>query len=270
MDPNANRSIGRAREADRYWQRRFFALVAGLGVIGLLVWACSGIGGGKPASQSSRSGRVSAAAYGSTAARHLAGGQPGGGAGAASPASSARVGVRGSASPGSPSASPSSGAASSSPRPAASGRSASPAAGGTGKNPARAAAGGGACPAADIVLTLLASKPSYGPRAQPRFQIEVVSTGATGCAFDIGPASLRVVITHGGEIAWNSGACLRDAASRVTRLQRGVPVAVSVVWNRSLTVAGCPATVMAASQRTYVAVAQSGTAQSPGQTFRLK
>ena len=145
-----------------------------------------------------------------------------------------------------------------------------PAARGTGKNPAQAAAGGGACPAADIVLTLLASKPSYGPRAQPRFQIEVVSTGATACAFDIGPASLRVVVTHGGEIAWNSGACLRDAASRVIRLRRGVPVAVSVVWNRSLTVAGCPATVMAASQRTYVAVAQSGGAQSPGQAFRLK
>lgn len=120
------------------------------------------------------------------------------------------------------------------------------------------------------MLTLLASKPSYGPRAQPRFRIEVVSTGPTACAFDIGPASLRVVVTHGGQIAWNSGACPHGAASRVTRLQRGVPFAVSLVWNRSLTVAGCPTTVMAASQRTYVAVAQSGTAQSPGQAFRLK
>jgi hypothetical protein len=120
------------------------------------------------------------------------------------------------------------------------------------------------------VLTLLASKPSYGPHAQPRFQIEIVSTGATACAFDLGPASLRVVVTHGGEIAWNSGACPRDAASRVIRLRRGVPVAASVVWNRSLTVAGCRPTVMAASRRTYVAVAQSGTARSPGQAFRLK
>ncbi len=120
------------------------------------------------------------------------------------------------------------------------------------------------------MLTLLASEPSYGPRAQPRFQIEIVSTGPTACAFDIGLASLRVVVTHGGEIAWNSGACLRNPTSRLTRLRRGVPVAVSVVWNRSLTAAGCPTTVMAASQRTYVAVARSGTAQSPGQAFRLK
>ncbi len=120
------------------------------------------------------------------------------------------------------------------------------------------------------MLTLLASKPSYGLRAQPRFQIEIVSTGATVCAFDLGPASLRVVVTHGGEIVWNSGACRHDAASRVTHLRRGVPIAVSVMWNRSLTVAGCPTTVMAASQRTYVAIAQSGTAQSPGQAFRLK
>ena len=120
------------------------------------------------------------------------------------------------------------------------------------------------------MLTLLASKPSYGQRAQPRFQIEIVSTGATACALDIGPASLRVVVTHGGETVWDSGACSGDAASRVTRLRRGVPVAVSVVWNRTLTVAGCRTTVKAASQRTYVAVAQSGTAQSPGRSFRLK
>ena len=245
--------------------------MAGLGVIGLMAWACSGVAGGNPASRSSRGGRVSAVAYGSTAAGQPAGGQPGAGAGASSPASSAPADVPGSASPGSPSASSASGAALSSPYPAASRRSAPPAARGTGKNrAAQAAAGGGTCSAADIVLTLVASKPSYGPRAQPRFHIEIVSTGATACAFDIGPASLRVVVTHGGEIVWNSGACPRDAASRVTRLRRGVPVAVSVVWNRTLTVAGCPTTVKAASQRTYVAVAQSGTAQSPGQAVRLK
>jgi len=45
---------------------------------------------------------------------------------------------------------------------------------------------------------------------------------------------------------------------------------VPVVWNRRLTVSGCPATVMAASRRTYVAMAQSGAVKSPGQPFRLK
>jgi hypothetical protein len=120
------------------------------------------------------------------------------------------------------------------------------------------------------VLTLLASKPSYGPRDEPKFKIEVVSTDASACAFDAGPAALRVVVTHGGQVAWNSAACLHDAAARLIRLRRGVPVAVSVGWNRHLTVTGCSAAVMAASQRTYVAVAQSGAAESPGQPFRLK
>ena len=102
MDPNAQRSRSRAREADAYWRRRFFALVAALGVIGLLAWACSGIAGGKPESQSSRSGQAAAVAYGSAAAGQPAGRQPGAGAGAASPASSAPAGVPGSVSPGSP------------------------------------------------------------------------------------------------------------------------------------------------------------------------
>ena len=125
-------------------------------------------------------------------------------------------------------------------------------------------------PRTDIVLTLLASKASYGPHEQPAFQIDVVSTDTSACVFDASPQSLRVVVTHGGQLAWNSGACLHDATARVTHLRRGVPEVVPVVWNRRLTVSGCPTTVMAASPRTYVAMAQSGAVKSPSQPFRLK
>jgi hypothetical protein len=120
------------------------------------------------------------------------------------------------------------------------------------------------------VLTLLVGKPSYGPDEQPRFQIDVVSTDASACAFDTGPAALHVVISRGAQIVWNSAACLHGAVSSLTSLQRGVPVTVLIGWNRRLTASGCPATVMAASRRTYVALAQSGTAESAGQPFRLK
>jgi hypothetical protein len=123
---------------------------------------------------------------------------------------------------------------------------------------------------ADIVLTLLPSKASYGPHDMPTFQVDVVSTDNATCTFGIGPRSLRVVVTHGSQLAWNSGACLQDAASRVTQLRRGVPVVVPVGWNRHLNAGGCLATVLAASPRTYVAVAQSGAAESPGRAFRLK
>lgn len=270
MDPNAQRVRGRASGADAYWQRRFFALVAGLGVLGLLAWACSGIGGGKPA----RNDQVSAAAYGSAAPGHSAGGQPGAGAGAVPAATSARGSRPASAAAAAPSLSPStspSAGGSLSPPSSASRPTALTARGGTGKvGPGQLAAGNGACPAAGIVLTLLVSKPSYGPHEQPRFQIDVVSTDVSACVFDTGAAALHVVISHGGQMAWDSAACLHGAASSPTRLQRGVPATVFIGWNRRLTASGCPATIMAASRRTYVAVAQSGAAESPGQPFRLK
>jgi len=120
------------------------------------------------------------------------------------------------------------------------------------------------------VLTLSAGKDSYGQHERPTFQIDVVSTAPSACRFDASPRSLRVVVTHGGQLAWNSGACLHDAASRTIQLQRGVPVVVPVTWDRRLTVSGCPTTVMAATGRTYVAAAQSGGVESTGQPFRLR
>ena len=263
MDPNAHRSRGRGGEADAYWQRRFFTLVAGLGVVGLLAWACSGVVNGKPASQNTAagsSGKMPAAAYGGASAGQATAGAAG--AGRASPASAA-PGVSLSAAP---SASP----ARPSPRLPVSGTSRPAAASGAGGSPGKPASGNAACPATDIVLTLLASKASYGPHEQPAFQIDVVSTDTSACVFDASPQSLRVVVTHGGQLAWSSGACLHDAAARVTRLRRGVPEVVPVVWNRRLTVSGCPTTVMAASPRTYVAMAQSGAVKSPSEPFRLK
>lgn len=263
MDPNTHRSRGRGGEADAYWQRRFFTLVAGLGVVGLLAWACSGVVSGKPASQNTAagsSGKTSAAAYGGASTGQATAGAAG--AGRASPASAA-PGV-------SQSAAPSGSPARPSPRLSVSGTSHPAAASGAGGSPGKPASGTAACPATDIVLTLLASKASYGPHELPAFQIDVVSTDTSACVFNASPQSLRVVVTHGGQLAWSSGACLHDAAARVTRLRRGVPEVVPVVWNRRLTVSGCPTTVMAASPRTYAAMAQSGAVNSPSEPFRLK
>jgi hypothetical protein len=249
MDPNAQSNLEQDAPADAYWRRRFFALVGGLGVVGLLIWACSGLVGGQPASQTTgtgQAGKPAVAAYGSGAAT-----PPAAKPVVTSPAPSATSSGLASGAPGSPTTSP-----------ARSARSTS----GTGG----ATAAASTCPAADIVLTLLPSKASYGSHAMPTFQIDVVSTDNATCRFGIGPESLRVVVTHGSQLAWNSGACLRDAASRVSQLRRGVPVVVPVVWNRHLNAEGCSVTALADSQRTYVAVAQSGAVESPGRSFRLK
>jgi hypothetical protein len=254
MDQNAQRNGERNAPADAYWRRRFFALVGALGVAGLLVWACTGLVSGKPPSQTTgtgQAGKAAAAAYGSGAAT-----PPAAEPGVTSPTPAGLA----SGATASATASPAGSA-----RPTASATPSGTSASGTGR-----ATAAGTCPAADIVLTLLASKASYGPHEMPTFQVDVVSTDSATCELGIGPRSLRVVVTHGGQLAWNSGACQPDAAARVAQLRRGVPVVVPVVWNRQLNARGCPATVLAARRRTYVAAAQSGAVESPGRAFRLK
>jgi hypothetical protein len=244
MDPNANRSRGRSPRADPYWQRRFFTLIAGLGVVGLLAWACSGVASG--GNSASSSGRPSSAAYSSTSATPT------------SPAPSSP----------SPSASPSRSLSlpatpKTSPSPSASSRAAQA------KPAQKAAAGPVACPAADLVLTLTASQTSYGSAATPAFQVDIVSTDAATCTLDTGPAALRLVVLHGSSVAYNSATCLHGARKHVVSLHRGVPVVTSMAWNKHETAPGCPTTVLAATNRTYVAVAQAGGAQSPQSSFRL-
>jgi hypothetical protein len=237
MDPNANRSQGPDPGADTYWQRRFFTLLAVLGVVGLLAWACSGIGSG--GNSASTSGRPYSAAYSSA-----------------------------SATPTSPApASPSPGASASVPAtpktsPTASGR-AKPV------QKAPAATGPTACPPADLVLTVTARRASYGSAAGPSFQVDIVSTDAATCTLDTGPAALRLVVLHGSTVAYNSGSCLHGARKQIISLRRGVPVVTSMAWNKHETAPGCPTTVLAATNRTYAAVAQAGGAQSPRSSFRL-
>jgi hypothetical protein len=243
MDPNANRSRGPGPRADTYWQRRFFTLLAGLGVVGLLAWACSGVASG--GNSASSSGRPSSAGYSSASATPT------------SPASSPSASAAASPSP-SVSATPKT-------SPSASGRAAQ-------AKPvpkAPAATGPTACPAADLVLTVTASQASYGSAARPSFQVDIVSTGTATCLLDTGPAALRLVVLHGSAVAYNSGSCLHGARKQVISLRRGVPVVTSMAWNKHETVTGCPTTVLAATNRTYAAVAQAGGAQSPRSSFRL-
>ena len=134
---------------------------------------------------------------------------------------------------------------------------------------AQPASGPTACPAADLVLTLTATKASYGPEDTPAFQVDIVSTGTAPCTLDTGPAALRLVVRHGTTVAYDSATCLHGARRHVISLRRGVPVITSMAWNKHQTAAGCRTTVIAASNRTYSAVAQGGGARSPRSSFRL-
>jgi hypothetical protein len=247
MDPNAHRSESRRPGADAYWQRRFFTLLAGLGVIGLLAWACSGMVSGGNSSHSSGSGRPSAAAYSTSTPTSPAATSP-------SPVAS-------------PTASPTTSAAATptaSPSPSVSSKAAQAKA-----TPKATATGPTACPAADLVLTAAPSQASYGTKDSPAFQVDIVSTDTSPCTLDTGPAALRLEVRHGSSVAYNSGACLHGAKPHVISLRRGIPVITSMAWNKHQTTTGCATTVAAATNRTYNAVIAAGGAQSPRSSFRL-
>ena len=253
MDPNAQRGRGnRNPGADAYWQRRFFTLIGGLAVIGLLAWAVSGVASG---GKSSNSGSSGPAAAGYTSA-------------ASTPSPAAPV----TSAPASPSPSPSASPSSSASPSATATKPASAQASGKASakaSPAQAASAPTACPAADLVLTLVASQGSYGPSVNPSFQLDIVSTSSANCLVDTGAAGLKLVVSHGSDTAYNSATCASGAKRHVVSLRRGVPVVTSLSWDKHETVNGCSATVMAATGRTYGAVAQDGGAQSPRVSIKL-
>ena len=235
-----------------YWRRRFFVLTALLGVVALMFWAFSGSGGGQRGSAASRKpgaakpGGAAPAAYGSAAARSSA-------PTAAPP--SAPVSA-------SPSASPSASSPAAPAAPAGKGAKA-----GNGTRTAAVAGDTGRpapCPAADVVLSVFASKASYSARELPRFQIDVVSTDAAACTFEAGPAALHLVIRSGSHVVWDSAACLRNAGARTDTLQRGVPAFVPVTWDRLLSGRGCGSRRAHARPGRYAAVAEEEPQQARG------
>ena len=245
MDPNAHRSGGRRPGADAYWQRRFFTLLAGLGVIGLLAWAASGMAGGGSSAHGAGSGQPSAAAYSTPTTTPTS----------PAPASSA------------PSASPTatpSAAPTATPTASASGRAAQ-----AKPQPKAAATGPVACPPADLLLTVTPRAASFGTKATPAFQVDIVSTDTSPCNLDTGPAALRLKVLHGSSVAYNSAVCVNGAKRHVISLRRGVPVIMSMTWDKHETVEGSLSTVAAATNRTYGAIIEAGGAQSPRSSFRL-
>ena len=250
MDRNTYRDDYGPEEPETYWRRRVIAMVAGLGVLGLLVWALSG--GGKPAgSPGTASGSTSAAAYPSTRASSSA------------TALAGAVGaVHGLSSP--------------SPSAAASGRSPGVKATAT-KKPAgtvAAASGtiagrGGRCPADAVVLSLFATRSSYPKGQDPQFSLDAVSTVPGTCTLDAGPAQLHLVVMLEGRIIWDSADCAKSDETKTARLTRGVPVQESFSWNRTINLPGCVTLASSPRLGTYTAQAKTGAIVSDVRTFKL-
>lgn len=239
----------RPGQSDVYWRRRVIALAAAIGVLALIAWTVNGaLGGGgnaRQAADTSHTGQhrhhVLAAAAATSAARS---------SGAASPT----------------------GAATPTPGPTAQAKHGQGKHGQGTQGQHHAAAGGGSattCPAGSVVLSLFTPKYRYQAHQAPRFEVDVVSTAARPCSFDMGMKSVQLVIKAGGERrVWNSADCVRSTGHRMDRLVRGVPAVLSVSWDRKTSAAGCRLG-QAAEPGTYTATARSGPLHSQSLIFVL-
>lgn len=138
---------------------------------------------------------------------------------------------------------------------------------GHGAGPKGAAA---TCPPGSVVLSLFTTKYRYLAHQAPRFQLDVVSTAARPCTFDVGAKHVQLVIKAGGERrVWDSADCVRSGGQRMQRLTRGVPAVLRISWDRKTSAPGCRLPAQAAQAGTYTATARSGPLRSQSLIFVL-
>jgi hypothetical protein len=228
----------RPRPGDVYWRRRVIALAAGIAVLGVIVWTLNGTLGSGGASPSANVSSVSS--------HHSA------------PA----------AGPSTPAAATSTPAVAGSPTP-----SSTPTATSSATADGQAGSGGQhdsqACPRADIVLSLFTTQNRYRAHATPQFQVDVVSTAARGCMFDMGPRNVQLIIKSGDHRVWGSADCQASTRPHNTRLVRGVPTVLQISWNRKISAPGCHQPRQWARPGTYTATARSGKIRSQPMIFVL-
>jgi hypothetical protein len=235
MHLNTNSDIRRPADPDAYWRRRFLLLGGGLFVLTLIAWQFSG--GPSPSASHTAASRASMAAKQSRA------GLPSAAYGKVwpdrlSPHRTATAVAKPS-------------------------RSARP------SQSAMPSVAGARCPASDVVLSLFTSQSSYGPAAQPRFDVYAVSTAHGWCQMAYGPASVRVMVTRHGQVVWDSATCVSSAAGTAW-FERGVPRVLTITWNREATrSAGCAGSLSPNAWGTFEAVAMAHGQTSAVRSFTL-
>jgi type IV secretory pathway VirB10-like protein len=254
-------------DLDGLWRRRVIMLAGGLVILGLLAWALSGT-----------ASRTTAAAQQSAVAEvRAANGLPSVAYGTVPPTQPASLAGSPSA-PASPTGSPK---ASKSPKDHSPKRQSAKVKPQKGKSPkaassSKATAKAGkrvhlqadsTCQAGSVVMTLFSVRPSYSAGEPPEFDVYAVSTSASGCEFRFGPGAVRVLVSQHGRTVWDSAAC-HPAAVQQERLVRGVPVQMSVIWNRNAAY-GCRGWLPPRSAGRFTAVARTATQSTPATTFEL-
>jgi hypothetical protein len=245
MSISPSRSQRKKPRRATYWRRRFITLVIGLAVFAVIAWALSGALG--PGAATARTGSATS----STAGQHGNSGiAAGSGAAAADGSGVAAAGTKAPAK------------ATKTPAKAVSDPSAAPSGSTQGKPPL--------CAPKEVVLSLQASHVSVGPRTLPQFLVNVISTAAATCRFNVGPQHIKLVIKAGQATIWSSADCASEPGSLVTDLHRGIPTALPISWNRQRSTPGCTKPKSPVPAGTYSATAIDGTLASNTEKVRLR
>jgi hypothetical protein len=126
-----------------------------------------------------------------------------------------------------------------------------------------------ACGRGDVVLSLVSPRYWYERGRWPLFGVDAVSTAARPCRFNMGSRFATVVVTSGRTRIWGSADCARGTGSQSVVLNRGVPAVRWIYWDRATSAPGCRPPHLPVRQDPYTAIAFDGQLSSQALVFIL-
>ncbi|MDP9418329.1 MAG: hypothetical protein M3P48_11000 [Actinomycetota bacterium] len=114
------------------------------------------------------------------------------------------------------------------------------------------------CRNGDLEVDVAADARAYRRGTTPRFTVSVTNTGRDRCKLDVGPRSVELILTSGGQPTWSSDDCRPAGDSDVRVLGPRERWRTTVTWPRLRTARGCDRPIARALPGTYVLVGQIG------------
>lgn len=91
------------------------------------------------------------------------------------------------------------------------------------------------CTTADVTVTAVTDKESYGVGELPLLSITLTNDTALPCIMNVGTAAQMFEISSGSDVWWRSTDCQTESSDHVVQLEPGQTVAsaVPLVWDRT-------------------------------------
>ena len=92
-----------------------------------------------------------------------------------------------------------------------------------------------ACLPANITLTAVTDKASYGATGKPQLSMTIVNTGSKDCTINVGSTQSELIVTSGSEKIWDSKDCQTAPVDTPVTLTPNSPVSSTnpTVWDRT-------------------------------------